>query len=507
MIDLRKYNTYNVWFFVVAIWAAVCVSLSDFLDNPIQSFFGGGITVAYYLVVVIYSSCILYIVGLNKYVAFICLPIYGLIGVTVAYYRVKFKITISPMIVNCVLNTNMQEASGVVSGQLVGWILFNIIIVIFLLIWRFKVKSFKKHRWIYLSIVLSILFLFTLSGRILTGLNSRYPLNVLSSLQKNVQYIKKKAIPRQIPQSISYTIPQNIDVVFIIGESVRSDHLQLNGYHRQTTPFLSRRQNIYSFNNIYTPYGFTSQSVPYIMTRSDNNNPSRDLTETSFVSIFDSYHFNTVWIENQIICESFRHMPCECDTAVFLNMGKSNFAKVYDEDVLPIIEQQLGKNNRNLFVIHTAGSHWYYNNYLPESQMFFKPITDDRVITQNTREQIINSYDNTILYLDFVLDAIIQKFEKKCAVMIYLSDHGESLGENGNWLHQGAEETKNPACIIWFSNMYAELFPEKVEAVKINKNRCYETDFLFHSILSAINVFTEDYDPSMDVFAHTKNIH
>jgi glucan phosphoethanolaminetransferase (alkaline phosphatase superfamily) len=91
--------------------------------------------------------------------------------------------------------------------------------------------------------------------------------------------------------------------------------------------------------------------------------------------------------------------------------------------------------------------------------------------------------------------------EKRCALVIYLSDHGESLGEDGYWLHAaGAEETKNPACLIWYSDRFAQLYPDKIETLHANKNNRYRTDFLFHSILSAAGIVVANTDSTINIF-------
>lgn len=190
---------------------------------------------------------------------------------------------------------------------------------------------------------------------------------------------------------------------------------------------------------------------------------------------------------------------------IWANAGKSVFvfSGWYDEELLSDMDEQLSIGYpKNLLVFHTIGSHWYYNNHVPANQHYFLPITTNRVVTNNSIEQIVNSYDNTIRYTDFVLDSMIQRLENRCAVMIYISDHGESLGEHGNWLHAtGAKETKNPACIVWYSNSFAERYPNKVSCLNLNSKLRYRTDFLFHSILSLADLSAVGEDQIvMDVF-------
>jgi glucan phosphoethanolaminetransferase (alkaline phosphatase superfamily) len=182
----------------------------------------------------------------------------------------------------------------------------------------------------------------------------------------------------------------------------------------------------------------------------------------------------------------------ECDTIIYAHPEKSvyNYNEWLDIDLLPFVAKTLEKETpKNLFILHTIGSHWYYNNHYTKQFGKFQPETKSRVINQNQPEEIINSYDNTILYTDFFLNEIIKMLENKNALMIYIADHGETLGEEGMWLHAGDNDaSKNPAFIVWYSDQYKNKYPEKVNALIQNKNLRWRTDFLFHSILSGCNI-------------------
>ena len=152
-------------------------------------------------------------------------------------------------------------------------------------------------------------------------------------------------------------------------------------------------------------------------------------------------------------------------------------------------------------ILHTIGSHWYYNNHYSKTSEKFRPITTSRILAQCSPEEIINSYDNTVLYTDYFLDRMIKQIENKKAILIYLSDHGETLGENGEWLHAGDNTaSKNPACIIWYSDSYNKTYPNKIVALKKNKDHFIRTDFLFHSILSAGNIPSKIIQNNLNIF-------
>ena len=142
----------------------------------------------------------------------------------------------------------------------------------------------------------------------------------------------------------------------------------------------------------------------------------------------------------------------------------------YDLDLVTALQglTECQDGPRRLYVLHAIGSHWFFNNHVPDLCAHFRPVATNRVITQNDSAAIINSYD----------------------------------GENGNWLHAaGAEATKYPAALVWYSDKYAQRFPDKVAALKENRTKHYRTDYLFYSILSAAGMEAAGNSPSFDLFS------
>ena len=105
-------------------------------------------------------------------------------------------------------------------------------------------------------------------------------------------------------------------------------------------------------------------------------------------------------------------------------------------------------------------------------------------------------------FTDYFLNELLHLFENENAIVIYLSDHGESLGEDGYWLHaNNTPAEKNPACFVWFSEKYKAKHLDYFEAVKENKNKCFGTEFLYHSILRAAGIQADVYENSLDIFS------
>lgn len=119
---------------------------------------------------------------------------------------------------------------------------------------------------------------------------------------------------------------------------------------------------------------------------------------------------------------------------------------------------------------------------------------------------IVNSYDNTVVYTDYVLSGIIEPLKEKNAIVLYLSDHGEQLGENGQWLHASESEImQHTASLVWMSDKYKRLYPERYDYVLENRHNQYLTDYFYHTVIEAGNIGTDVLDTTMSLFhKHTR---
>ena len=163
---------------------------------------------------------------------------------------------------------------------------------------------------------------------------------------------------------------------------------------------------------------------------------------------------------------------------------------------------QLKNRERQVLILHMMGSHGpAYDQRSEDPDKVFGAVCTDPSFRSCSSEQIINAYDNTVLATDEFLDEVIRRLERRTALLVYLSDHGEALGENGDWLHASHNEAiKHPAALVWYSDHYARRYPQKVNALRRNATRRYRTDFLYHSLLSGGCVSTPLVEPGLNIF-------
>ncbi len=181
-----------------------------------------------------------------------------------------------------------------------------------------------------------------------------------------------------------------------------------------------------------------------------------------------------------------------------------SFNKALDEEMLIPFDSILNLQKNQFTTLHMTGSHWWYENRYSAKFRKFKPVTDSKHIPSLEKEEIINSYDNTLVYLDFFINQVIESVKKtnNNSLVVYVSDHGELLGENGKWLHaQEDEASKNPAMILWYSDEFKTAYPEIVAALKENQFKFFSTDFFYHSILDLYKVQNFDYQKEKSVFS------
>jgi glucan phosphoethanolaminetransferase (alkaline phosphatase superfamily) len=477
---------------VVSLFIGGFFTAADFVTVPYAGFKDGLELFKQWLVLYLVLWLLVYLSAINKYVfGILCLVVIPLASL-LAYFRYTAHTTFTPMILDAALDNDFRITAELISPGLVWFVCFCLLVAVGFTVYRTK-KITVPHGFIHL--IVSILFLATTVNipRVRRPLSERIPFNIYFVTAR--YFSEKNEIQKErppFPGNITHE-DRNSDltVVFVIGESLRSDHLGLNGYDRNTTPCLNE-EDIISFPHIYSEQTHTSASLPYLLTRADSIFPERAYNERSFIDLFKSGGFYTAWLANQEAAKAYVYFMHECDTLIHANIDKSSyvFDKWIDGDLLPLLDTCLKQENPwKLIILHTIGSHWYYNSHFLDEFQQYNPITKSRIVSANTQEEMINSYDNTVLYTDYFNYEIINRLRNKNAILFYLSDHGEALGEDGVWLHaSNSPSTHYPACWIWMSSQYKEANPGKYDVLQSNKEKRYRTDFLFHTILEAAGI-------------------
>jgi lipid A ethanolaminephosphotransferase len=296
-------------------------------------------------------------------------------------------------------------------------------------------------------------------------------------------------------------------IVRVVGEAARWDHFSLNGYPRETNPLL-KKEEIVNFNNFTSCGTETAVSVPCMfssLTR-DGYDKEKALHTENILDVLKRTGANVLWRDNNSDSKGVAQR-IEFEDYKTTNNTMCEDGECRDEGMLVGLDEYIKAHPKGdiVIVLHQMGNHGpaYYKRY-PKAFEKFTPVCRSNQLEQCTQEQIANAYDNAILYTDYFLSKTIgflkghdEEFE---TAMIYMSDHGESLGEKGLYLHGfpyaiAPEEQKHSATVMWFGKNF---MIDKKE-LKKRSSQAYSHDFLFHTLLGAMEVKTTAYRPELDM--------
>ena len=301
-------------------------------------------------------------------------------------------------------------------------------------------------------------------------------------------------------------------VIFVLGEAARYDHFSLNGYKRDTNPNLEKIFDLVNFPDVHSCGTETAVSVPCMFSpynRKDYSDKKAKHTD-SVIDIINRSGVAVLWRDNDSGSKGVasRIKGYEdynrADIKPYCKDGNC-----VDDVLLYKLQDWINEQNSSkpiFIVLHTKGSHGpaYYKRY-PKNFEKFKPVCKSNQLQECKKQEVVNAYDNTILYTDHFLDEVIKllkKNENKYRVaMYYMSDHGESLGENGIYLHGmpyfiAPDVQKHPASVAWFGKN----FDINISCVQKISKDAYTQDNLFSTLLGLMDVKTKVYNPKMDIF-------
>jgi lipid A ethanolaminephosphotransferase len=300
-------------------------------------------------------------------------------------------------------------------------------------------------------------------------------------------------------------------VVLVIGETARADHFSLNGYGRETNPLLAR-EDIVSFGNVTSCGTATAISVPCMFSFAQRGEFDRERSShtENVLDVLKRSGVRILWRDNN---SGSKGVADRVEYQDFRNPANNPVCdpECRDEGMLADLEQwvALHEDSDMLIVLHQMGSHGpaYHKRYPPAFEKF-KPVCASNQLDQCSSEEVVNAYDNTILYTDYFLSRVIawlkQKSPRHESSMLYFSDHGESLGESGIYLHgfpyafAPTAQTGVPA-ILWSARVNTDIDLNTVRALK---NKSLSHDNLFHTLLGIFEVKSEIYQPDKDLLTY-----
>jgi len=306
-------------------------------------------------------------------------------------------------------------------------------------------------------------------------------------------------------------------LVLVIGEASRAENYSLNGYDRETNPEL-KKQNVINFPQASSCGTETAVSVPCMFSGMPRKKYDADLAhhQEGLMDVLGHAGVNLLWRDNDGGCKgACTRIPHTDMTQWKLQQFCKDNSCIDDVNLWRLDDMLDGVKQDTVLVIHLMGSHGpaYYQRY-PAQYRHFTPTCDTNEIQDCTHQALMNTYDNTILYTDSVvsktIDALKARQSTLNTALVYLSDHGESLGENGLYLHGtpymlAPEQQTHIPFIFWLSKDYQQNFGVDAQCLRDQAAKeAVSQDNLFSTVLGMMNIRTAVYQPQMDLLTHCR---
>lgn len=456
-----------------------------------------------------------------------------LISAAANYFIYSFGTIIDTNMIQNVFETNAQESTALVSPRYLIWMAILGVVPALLIA---MVKISNNHPW-WMSIAYRAVS--ALAAVVVVLLVSTLFYKDYASLVRNNRVLIKMVTPANVVSSVIHyaenrlfagdqsLVKIGLDahkgplikaekkktlIIFVLGETARTQDFSLGGYSRATNPRL-KQDNVIYYQNASSCGTETAVSVPCMFSDMPRAHYDARLAshQEGLLDVMAHAGVNILWRENDNGCKG------ACDRVPHTDMTKWHVSSLcqsdycMDEVLLHRLNNYMDSvKDDTLIVLHQIGSHGpaYYQRY-PEQMRKFTPTCDSKEIQDCDSQALVNTYDNTIVATDAMIDntiSLLKSYSNRFNVaLIYLSDHGESLGEHGIYLHgtpyvfAPSQQTHIPF-LLWMSPEYANTFGINQQCLReAAKNEAVSQDNIFHTLLGMMNVQTSEYQPKLDM--------
>jgi len=325
------------------------------------------------------------------------------------------------------------------------------------------------------------------------------------------RYLAPKLMETGVPATLppaTFSSSGKTVVILVIGEAARPQNFQLYGYNHPTNPLLSKA-SVVALKNTTACATYTTAAVRCILSNVDTGLPFYKRYEP-LPSYLQRSGVDVIWRTR-----NWGEPPVKVQTyqkASDLSADCAGGHCAYDEVLLSGLEQRINASSsqRVFVVLHQSGSHGpaYYQRY-PREFEYFKPVCKSVELGKCTHDELVNAYDNTILYEDYFLFRVIdilKQFQDTATLLIYVSDHGESLGEYGMYLHGipysiAPDVQKDIPFVIWMSDEFIRL--KAVQIGRLELQRIHSQQDIFHTVMGAFSMHSNAYMGKYDIFNET----
>lgn len=457
-----------------------------------------------------------------------------LISASVAYFMSQYGVLIDAGMLRNFAETNVTEVRDLLSLKLLAYIVFLGVVPSWIL-WKVPVDYRRWHRELFSKVIVSFASVAVIGGVALAnyqGLSSLFrnhhelrlmlvPSNYIGA---SAGYLREQVASAQQPfvkigedaqrDVASQNHPRKSLTVLVVGESARAENFGILGYDRDTTPTLDKEAGLIAFTDVHSCGTETAVSVPCMFSNMGRKNydASKAKNEEGLLDVLKRAGIDVIWRDNQSGCKDTCNRVTVQNVSNLKDPTLCANSECRDEILLQGLQGFIDHLDKDtVLVLHQMGSHGpeYFKRY-PKEYEHFTPVCESNALNNCSRESIVNGYDNTLVYTDHVLSSLIDVLrsnqDKVDTAMLYLSDHGESLGEYNLFLHGtpymlAPEQQKHVAMLAWFSDSYQKSYSVDTHCLQMTRDKPLSQDNLFHSMLGLLEVHSSVYQQDLDMFA------
>ena len=431
------------------------------------------------------------------------------------YFMSTYNTILDRTMMGNLFNTNTSEALSYYHPKMFIYLFIGLLLAY--IVFKIPIKKSKRVKLLKFGLgitVMGIVILYINSSKWLwldkhaknLGARAMPWSYVINSIRYKLRELKEHKKQILLPTATFANPKEKIVVILVIGESARAKSFSLYGYERETNPRL-KKEDIVVLKNTKATATYTTASVhsmlSYVGSSSDSYEPLPNYLQRQGVEVI----WRTKnWGEPHLNVETYQRAS---DLEVSCKGDECNYDSVLLTGLMKRIKAS--KKKKVFVVLHTSGSHGpsYFEKY-PKKFELFKPVCKTVNIKECSQEELNNAYDNTIVYTDYFLATIIEKLKKEQglnSLMIYLSDHGESLGEYGLYLHGtpysiAPDVQKKVPFLFWASNSFKE--KRNLKNIDFEHQKEHGDYNIFHSVMGAFEMNSTIYDNKLDIFSYTQ---
>ncbi|MDO9605946.1 phosphoethanolamine transferase [Hydrogenophaga sp.] len=458
------------------------------------------------------------------------------------HFMLQYGAVIDPTMLANVVQTDAREVRDLLSPALP----FTVLLVAGVPLWWIWRRPLRSRHWLaqtgrnaggvalglLVTVLVALLTYQNLASLMRNHKDLRYMINPLNSV-----YAATRLAADQLPRQVKALQPVGEDahlgasyaqqarpplLVLVVGETARAQNWGLSGYARPTTPALARWQaqgDLVNFSQVQSCGTNTQVSVPCLfspLTRAQGGDQTAE--HENLLDVLQRAGLAVLWLDNQSGCKGVCDRVPHASTRELNLPGVCADGECFDEALLQGLDERIAALDPQrrargvVLVMHQMGSHGpAYSRREPANHKPFQPECTSNTLSECAADQLVNAYDNSIAYTDHFLDQTLQWLQTQAdqgrydTGLLYVSDHGESLGENNLYLHglpyafAPDQQTRVPM-VTWLSAGLQQRSGVSADCLRQQAARPLSHDHVFHSVLGLMDVQTAVHQPALDLY-------